>query len=566
MSWIGIGLIEFMILLMMLTVGSASGQPQGTPSAPAKVEGTALSTDLALVHPNALGFVHIRVTDIWNDPSMEDARRIFRQAGPTALAALDKFSPAPSTVERLTAVVWMPREKPEPTILVAVAFQKAVDVAQMTKQFLPEPSPARSNGKMIVVSNKAKLAIHFADSKHILIGEPDSVVAYLAEKPDTGLLEAPLRSATTHPLTIAVNLKSLPFPAGMMAQLPPEAVSLLQAERATLTMTMGERSTWNLSLSYPNVEAASQGNQALKRLAQMAKGLLQQPRQELNKQLVYDGNTPRPMDELPMVMASVIGLGMLTELEKLLDQLPITQESSDLKLTIRTPAWLSAYAGSLPIAVGLALPAVQKVREAAGRTQSMNNMKQITLALHNYSDANGHFPPAAICDKAGKPLLSWRVAILPYIEQEALYRQFKLDEPWDSKHNLPLSKSVVKIFSDPLYPSQDQPELTPYKAIVGTNAAFQLNKSHRFADFTDGTSNTVLIIADSGNAVPWTKPDDLPFDPDAKMLPKLGGHFEGGFNAAFCDGSVRFLKSTIALEVLKAIITQNGGEVIGKLD
>src|ERR1700677_3496891 len=80
----------------------------------------------------------------------------------------------------------------------------------------------------------------------------------------------------------------------------------------------------------------------------------------------------------------------------------------------------------------LLIPAVQKLRILAARTQSMNNLKQIALSLHSYHDVYKTFPAAAICDKDGKPLLSWRVAISPYVEQLPLYNQFKLDEPWDS--------------------------------------------------------------------------------------------------------------------------------------
>src|SRR5438045_1511259 len=76
------------------------------------------------------------------------------------------------------------------------------------------------------------------------------------------------------------------------------------------------------------------------------------------------------------------------------------------------------------------------------RLTSSNNLKQIALAFHSFHDTYGGMPAAAICDKAGKPLLSWRVAILPWIEEGALYKQFKLDEPWDSKHNKALLKKM----------------------------------------------------------------------------------------------------------------------------
>src|SRR5207249_2796575 len=84
-------------------------------------------------------------------------------------------------------------------------------------------------------------------------------------------------------------------------------------------------------------------------------------------------------------------------------------------------------------------------RIAGRRTVSQNNLKQIGLAMHNYHDTYRHFPPQALTDKNGKPLLSWRVAVLPFIEQDNLYRQFKLDEPWDSEHNRKLLERMPKL-------------------------------------------------------------------------------------------------------------------------
>ena len=104
--------------------------------------------------------------------------------------------------------------------------------------------------------------------------------------------------------------------------------------------------------------------------------------------------------------------------------------------------------------------------------------------------------------------------------------------------------------------------MTYYQVFVGKGAGWERQSNGtRFADITDGTSNT-LMVAEAANAVPWTKPDDLEFDPE-KPLPKLGGHFPGGFNVLFMDGSVRFIRSTIDQVTLKALITRNGGELVG---
>ncbi len=216
---------------------------------------------------------------------------------------------------------------------------------------------------------------------------------------------------------------------------------------------------------------------------------------------------------------------------------------------------------SLPILAGLMLPAVQKTREAAGRVQSMNNLKQMSLAMINLADSNqGVMPAAAICSKEGKPLLSWRVAILPYIEQQDLYKQFHLDEPWDSEHNKKLLAKMPKIYLSPN--GEPGGTMTHYRVFHGPGAAFEGKEGVKFpASFTDGTSNTILIV-EAQDAAPWTKPDELSFDPK-KDVPPLGINGNPYFLAALADGSVRTIQKTISKETLKAAITRNGGEVLG---
>jgi hypothetical protein len=214
--------------------------------------------------------------------------------------------------------------------------------------------------------------------------------------------------------------------------------------------------------------------------------------------------------------------------------------------------------------VGMLFPAVHRVREAAARVQSTNNLKQIALAMHNYHDVNGRLPPAGTRGLPGrpgdKPLLSWRVAILPFIEQQGLYLQFRQNEPWDSPHNKALLPLIPKVYLQP--GEQPGPEgLTKYQVFVGRGTAFEdLPQGVRLTDFTDGTANTLLVV-EAANGVPWTKPEDLPFDPNAP-LPALGGRFRGVFLAAYADGSCMPVPRDTPEATLKALITRNGGELV----
>jgi prepilin-type processing-associated H-X9-DG protein len=209
------------------------------------------------------------------------------------------------------------------------------------------------------------------------------------------------------------------------------------------------------------------------------------------------------------------------------------------------------------VLIALLLPAVQAAREAARRQQCVNNLKQIGLAFNLVHDAQGHFPTAAITDPGGKPLLSWRVAILPALGHDSLYRQFKLDEPWDSAHNQALLTQMPRTYACP----SDGPgplSTTRYQVITGPGTLFEGTKEFSIANVTDGTSNTLLAI-EARQPVPWTRPDDVDI---AELSAALGGPHPGGGNAVFADGSVRFLKTSIGPANLRSFATKDGGEVI----
>lgn len=199
---------------------------------------------------------------------------------------------------------------------------------------------------------------------------------------------------------------------------------------------------------------------------------------------------------------------------------------------------------------------VAKSQEAAARMRSVNNLKQLALAMHNYYAVNKQLPAAAVVGPDGKTVHSWRVAILPYLDQKKLYDEYKLDEPWDSDNNRKVLAQIPKVFKAD---ENMAGEASSYYALTGPDTMFPA-KGTRFQDVTDGTSNTILLV-EAKRDTPWTKPDDIPYDPK-KPLPKLGGFFEQGFDAAYADGSVHFIASAIEEKLLRALITKAGGEVI----
>jgi hypothetical protein len=211
--------------------------------------------------------------------------------------------------------------------------------------------------------------------------------------------------------------------------------------------------------------------------------------------------------------------------------------------------------------VALLLPAVNAAREAARRNQSINQVKQLSLAMFNYESARGMFPARASFDAQGKPQLSWRVHILPYLEEGELYKQFRLDEPWDSEHNRKLIEQMPTVYMNP---NLAEPGKTNFLVAVGPGTVFEGKEGLKVRQITDGTSKTLLVFeADADRAVIWTKPDDLKYDP-ANPLAGLGQLRPGGFVASRCDGSTGFYSNDIDWSVLNALFTYAGGESVNE--
>jgi serine/threonine-protein kinase len=207
------------------------------------------------------------------------------------------------------------------------------------------------------------------------------------------------------------------------------------------------------------------------------------------------------------------------------------------------------------------------LRRTSDAARTMNNIKQLALAMHNYHSTFDHFPAAGSSDSYHKPLLSWRVHVLPFIEQDALYRQFKLNEPWDSPHNRPLIEKMPDVFRSP--GSKAEAGKTNYVVPVGSGALWSnASDEPKLQQVTDGTSNTIMIVVvDDAHAVTWTKPDDLEFDPKAPKR-NIGSLQGDGFHVAFADGSTRLIGANVDDMLLAALFTRDGGEPIdrSKLD
>ena len=209
-------------------------------------------------------------------------------------------------------------------------------------------------------------------------------------------------------------------------------------------------------------------------------------------------------------------------------------------------------------------------RGSARRSQCMNNLRQIGLALHNYHEKYECFPPPYVADSNGRPMHSWRVLILPYLDQAPLYGKYRFDEPWDGPNNRKLADAILAVYN---CPSDDHGQntnattMTNYVAIVGPETAWTGRGAVTFRDITDGTSNTLLIVEVANSGIHWMEPRDLhvvQMAPtiNAKSGQGISSRHMGGAQALLADGSVRFISEQLTPESIRALLTGHAGDEI----
>ena len=246
---------------------------------------------------------------------------------------------------------------------------------------------------------------------------------------------------------------------------------------------------------------------------------------------------------------------------------PAKKSSGPSVLVIVLVVLLGLFVVCGGILAALLIPAVQAARESARRVQCSSNLKQIGLALHNYHATHNCFPPAVITDENGRPRYSWRVAILPYLEQPALFDQYDRNEAWDGPNNSALANTVVPTFR---CPSDGEPGqcTTSYVMITGEGTmGGEPNEAVDMSDVRDGMSNTILVVEVAGSGIHWMEPRDLTIDEVLGGINNPSGtgirsNHPGGAMVLLADACVQFLDESATAEQLKAFCTRDGGEMV----
>jgi hypothetical protein len=494
-----------------------------------------------MIPGDGLGFVSVRVADWWTSPIGKKMQQEIAKLSPDALKEIDKhLGVSLADIDRVVLVV----AGPQPDLIWGiVATNKAYDPTKVLAALDPNARTKKYKGKLIFVSSKDDAqAIHFINDRLAVVGTPESLPRFLDRSTTTaaGPLAEAIKLAEGKDQVVAGFQLPADLAAMAKANVPPDAKPfepLLEIQTATLAGNLGDDLDLTLTLNFKDEESTNKAHAAVKKALDMANAAWP----AIKKQIPTEGPE------------AALFAKALAPIDTFLKNPPVEKRGTSVIIAFKTSG------GATTVLTGLLLPAIQKTRDAAARAQSSNNLRQIAISFHNYNDQHGRMPAAAIVDKSGKPLLSWRVAILPYIEHDNLYKQFHLDEPWDSEHNKKLLEKMPKTYAHPTGQSKDA---TYYQVFTGKDTPFNGNVAPRMpATFTDGTSNTFLVV-EAGEAVPWTKPQDLPYDA-TKPLPKLGKFWGGAFLAALADGSIRTISKSISETTLRAAITPSGGEVLG---
>jgi hypothetical protein len=513
----------------LLALAGAVGalKPVATAQPPANDRATLLS----YVPADAALFLYADVPAVWNSPPVKQFRATDKASFAKIEDAVKAFGSTVTDLKHLA--VYVPQVKGpgnDAKLGVALAFAKAYDKKKLEAGFA---GMVGKGTEVLVVTPSDTVAV-------VLMGLKGD---FAKPQPASGPLAGALNAAATgsHPLVAGLTFANLPdelqrddLPAPVRPFRP-----ILTSESLTATLDLGHELALNVRV---RTKREAQAADAEKALALFAKMIGAEAARELPD---FETEAQKEADLKPVVTVLKAGLKALAGAKF---------DAKGAEATARVVLPLDG----LPLAAAYAA-AVKRAETAAAVAQSSNNLKQIGLAMHNYHDANGNMPPAAVCDKKGKPQLSWRVLILPYIEQEALYKKFKLDEPWDSENNKKLLDQMPKVY---MIPGQKAAaNETHYRVFAGNGAAFEWVKGVRLIDYTDGTSNTIMV-ATAATAVPWTKPDELEFDPDQDPTKLLGLVVNGRWQFAMGDGSVRSLNKFPPKDTMKALVTRGGGEVI----
>ena len=421
---------------------------------------------------------------------------------------------------------------PLPTVILTLATE--ADRPEIVKSILSEATEETHEGQTLFKNETS--AVWFAGDKTVVCGPIDTVKKMIATKqsgkPGSPMILSQLQLGAD--VTFAFDVASQTPLLEQVAQLNPALGLALQVKSLALQATV----TGVADDKLLELVVTTNDEQSAALLSSLATGLLAQAKGNL-------GQFPIPDDTDEEKATKKL-------VEKLVKSADIKQNGDRIEFLIPVPEGFD----KLP---ELLKPTMQKAIEARNAARKLNNLKQIGLAFHNYHDTFNKFPGAGR-SADGKAGLSWRVHLLPFLDELPLYERFHLDEAWDSDHNKSLIEKMPVLFN---VEGVTEAGMTSLHVFTGAGAPFADDQAPGIASFTDGLSNTILVVqAGPDTADIWTKPGGLDFDPK-NPIKALGTLAEDLFLVLISDGSVRRVPKTIPAETLRHLIEHQDGQAIG---
>jgi hypothetical protein len=423
----------------------------------------------------------------------------------------------------------------------AASFSELIRIQSNSKEDIPpepkyllgeadEPHYLKERGLLYFIDNRS--TVLFLENA---FSYPTNLIGkFLASSESPGWEEAIRTANREHILVGAMTGKAIGKGIELLGAPVKQLSDLAKADSVIVTFDIGEETILQVRFLCTTEAIAKQVQETAKTIPDWATKQFKAASQSVEKDK-YLVDWQKPFAAL---------------MEAMQKQIEIQQTNSQILLTLKlhTKKFFPDVQTATQSTMKMLAEQVKKVVAA-------NNLKRLGLAIHNFLDVNGTFPfdqrPEGL---KIHPNLSWRVALLPYFEEDELFRQFKLDEPWDSEHNKKLIPKMPKIYAPP----------EGIKAEKGHTFIRTFSGKETFGSIktipqvTDGTSKTFLL-AEGGEAVIWTKPDELVYDAN-KPLPKFGGHFEDGFWVILGDASALFVDKSSAEKSIRAWITTSGNE------
>ena len=540
------------------------GSGNGTTANVGRFSSESSPVDLKWMPASTEGLIHIKVSELMKGPL--GAFVNLPQLAPQVEEFKAMADMEPNNIQSITVGVSRISEmsqleqEPNPEMMSLIAIVRTDQTIDASKIMQLNPQAKQvTEGSLTYykIPEDPPVAIWIPDGQTAVVGA-ESVVQQVATQDgstsnlDPGLLngQSSIEIAFSPAIPDAIFRHSnFQIPDGSPTPVPPPIRTLVAAMKehtvgASIGITLTEDLGFNTAFRSRDVAGATKFQQTFQSVMEELK------------------NMPTPSadgQDIPPMLA-----GFMAPLEKIgedmKESLEVTTSGTLTSTTMKAKGGGQTLSGFVPLASMLLLPAIETARSAAQGTQGRNNMKQLGLAMHNFHDVYLRFPNAASKGSNGKGRLSWRVHILPYLDEWELYQQFNLEEPWDSPHNRPLVDQMPDVYASSY--GGTEPGKTTYMVPVSTGTAFADQKGRRIRDITDGTSNTIMMIeVEASRAAYWTEPADYsvntsnPFEGLARQNGSI-------IPILFCDGSIQPISAELDSQTANHLFTISDGAII----